>query len=425
MSSRVAPPPGGHARAFQRAPADHLTALATHGDMVRFEMGRAPYRLVSDPGAIAEVLERQAGAFRKRRGKQLLGDGLLTSEGAWHDAQRALIRPAFCGGALTSLVPTVVATIEAHVAAWSDERPLDLDRALPELTLAIMGACLFGDDWGASAEAVAADLDIMLRLSNRIAHPWAWLLNVLPLPENLAALAAKRRLDRLVYALIAARRRQPARPDLLGMLLSHGMGDCATRDEALTMLLAGHETSGTALVWALDLLAAHPEEWAVVAAEARAAAGPLGVATLPALVSTRLAFREAMRLYPPAWALWRNVATPCQVGDVTLAAGETVVISPYVVQRDARWFPEPLRFLPARWLAGSRPRYAYLPFGGGPRGCVGEPLAWLIGTLTLAAVARRWDLCAIAGQDRTLEPLITLRPRHGLQVGLRAWSPEP
>lgn len=200
------------------------------------------------------------------------------------------------------------------------------------------------------------------------------------------------------------------------------MSDQQLRDEVMTLFLAGHETTANALAWTWFLLAEHPEVDLRLAAELDRVLGgrPPTLDDLPALPYTRMVFSEAMRLYPPAWLLGRRAARDCSIGGYGIPRGAVVLVSQWVVHHDPRWYPDPFRFDPDRWAADvpARPKYAYFPFGGGPRRCVGEAFAWAEGLLVLATLAQGWRMRLVPGHPVVPDPLITLRPRHGIRVVL-------
>jgi cytochrome P450 len=239
---------------------------------------------------------------------------------------------------------------------------------------------------------------------------------------------ARARLDQTIYGLIAERRANPRDTgDLLSMLLlaqdeesRGGMTDEQVRDEALTLFLAGHETTANALTWAWYLLSQNAEAEAAFHAELdRVLGGRLpSIADLPQLPYTAGVISEALRLYPPAWGIGRRALEDYRVGDFVIPAGSVVLMSPYVVHRDPRWFPEPLVFSPERWLTddATRPKFAYFPFGGGTRVCIGERFAWMEGILVLAAIGQRWRLRLEPGHRVETHARITLRTKHGMRM---------
>jgi cytochrome P450 len=301
------------------------------------------------------------------------------------------------------------------------------------LALGIAGKTLFGTALSAAeAEEIGAALDAALRLFRRALVPFADVVDALPLPSNRRFYRTRGRLDGMIYRMIRQRRASAEDTgDLLSMLLlardaeadGGAMSDEQVRDEAVTLLLAGHETTANALAWTWYLLARHPEAERALHAEVDAVLGDRlpTVDDLPHLPLARAVLAESMRLFPPAWVISREALEDLEIDGVRVPAGAMVFLSEWVIHRVARFWDEPERFLPGRWLDGLAerlPRFTYFPFGGGPRMCIGEAFAWTEGTLVLATLARHWRLRLLPGQRIEPLPLITLRPRHG--IGVRA-----
>lgn len=298
------------------------------------------------------------------------------------------------------------------------------------LTMAIVGKTLFDADVAGEAEEIGASLTTVVSFFPRFTLPFAGLLQSLPLPSNRRFEKARARLDATIYRLIAERRASGEdRGDLLSMLMAArdeegdgtGMSDLHLRDELMTLFLAGHETTANALVWTFLLLSQNPEAERRLHAEidealAGRAAGP---EDLPRLGYVERVFAESMRLFPPAWGLGRRALQEVEIGGYLLPRGSHVATAPWVVHRDPRFWPDPLRFDPDRFLPEarvSRPKFAYFPFGGGARQCIGEPFAWMEGVLIVATLAQKWRLRLAPGQVVEPQALITLRPRHGMRM---------
>jgi cytochrome P450 len=428
--------------AARRDPLGFFTRLAAAwGDIVRVRIGLLPMHLVSDPELIREVLVIRHRDFHKglglQRARHLLGDGLLTSEDELHRRQRHLVQPAFhhqriegYAAAMTECASRTSARWRRLVADATVDVRIDAHAEMLRLTLAIVGRTLFARDIEERAGSIGRALEASLTLFQRLGTmPFAELLERLPLPGNLRFRAARRALDELVYEMIHERRASGEdRGDLLSMLLlaaddetGAGMSDVQLRDEVMTLFLAGHETTADALAWGWLLLSQDPaiesrlhEELAAVLGGRTATAGDV-----PRLPYTRAVVAESLRLYPPAWIIGRRAVAPTVVGGYAIAAGSIVLVSPWVVHHDPRWWPEPERFEPSRWLDGSeaaRPRFAFFPFGGGPRICIGEQFAWTEAVLVLATLARDWRLRPAPDLRVGLRPSITLRPRWGLPM---------
>jgi cytochrome P450 len=277
-------------------------------------------------------------------------------------------------------------------------------------------------------------MNLSLRMFNYSILPLGTLLEYAPLPWVRDLHGARRRMEALIYRLIAERRADGTdRGDLLSMLIAArdaegdgtGMTDKQLRDEVVTLLMAGHETTANALTWSWHLLSEHPEVEAELHAELdRVLGGRLPtVDDLPRLTYTRAVLAESMRLRPPAWTLERSAQEDFEAGGYTIKRGAIVLMSQYLVHRDPRWWTDPERFDPGRWTAepqAERPKFSYFPFGAGTRMCVGEHFAWMEGTLVLATLAQRWKLRYESAEAPVLEPLVTLRPRDGLPVRVRA-----
>jgi len=318
---------------------------------------------------------------------------------------------------------------------WRAGTTIDAHQEMMALTLAIVGKTLFDAD----VEHEAAEIGAALATTFESFHfgfflPFGELLERLPLPATLRFRKARARLDATIYRLIEERRRAGGdRGDLLSMLLlaqdTEGDGgrmtDLQLRDEAMTIFLAGHETTANAMTWTWYLLSQHPDVEARVHAEIDAALGSRlpGADDLPLLPYTRMVLAESMRLYPPAWIVGRRALGPFEANGYTIPARSIVLLSQYTMHRDARWFPDPERFDPERFTPerqADRPKFAYFPFGGGPRVCIGEQFAWMEGLILLATIAQRWRLRLVPDHPIALQPIITLRPKHGIRMIVEA-----
>ena len=432
-------PPGpsgtawGHLARYLRDPLGTLDRLAAeHGDVayLRFPGGH-DFFFVSDPALIRRVLVDDQRLFVKGRAlqaaKRLLGEGLLTSEGAEHLHRRRLIQPLFHRVRIEAYAADMVAAAEDRAGRWHDGAVVDLNREMTELALAIVGRTIFDADVESEAPEIREVLEAGMRVFHRFLMPGAWLLWRLPLPATRRFDAARRDIDAFLHRLIAERRAQPGRhTDLLALLLEVGadggeaMSSEEVRDEAVTLMLAGHETTAQALTWCWYLLASNPEAEAALHSELdRVLSGrPPGAADLDRLPYTRAAFAEALRLYPPVWALARLAIAPYELAGYAVPPGAAVVMSQWVVHRDGRHFADPTRFAPDRWLDGRPAPAAYFPFGGGSRICVGERFAAMEGALVLATIASRWRPRPMLAEPVTLDPRFTLRPRGGMPARL-------
>jgi len=421
---------------FRKDPAGFLEKMARrYGDVVYIPLGRQHIYCVSHPEAVRDVLVTHQNKFKKsrmlERARVLLGDGLLTSEGGHHRRQRRLVQPAFHRDRLAGYGAVMVDRAALVRDQWQSGQSFDVLQEMMRLTLAIVAQTLFSTEVDSEADEIGTALTEVFSLFEIILMPFSEILEKLPLPAVRRFKRARKRLDETIYRLIAERRASGVDAgDLLSMLLmarieedeegSGGMSDEHVRDEALTLFLAGHETTADALTWAWYLLSQNPEAEAAFHAELdRVLAGRLpSFDDLPQLRYTEAVFAEALRLYPPAWGIGRRALEDYQVGDFAIPARSVVLLSPYVVHRDPRWFPEPLAFRPERWLAedSARPKFAYFPFGGGARVCIGERFAWMEGTLLLAVIGQRWRLRLEAGHRVETHARITLRPKFGLRM---------
>jgi cytochrome P450 len=440
--SAVAIPPGssgapllGHMLPFRRDPAGFLlrTARQYPGELVRFRPGPRDVYLVKHPDLIKEVLVTRQHDFSKSRALQwaklFLGEGLLTSEGEFHTRQRRLAQPAFHRQRIAGYGADMVRHGMQARERWTAGQALDVDAEMMRLTLAVASSTLFGTDVAAEAAEVREDVGTITSLFPRFSLPFFGLIQKLPLPSNARFDRAVARLDALVYRLIADRKHGGGdRGDLLSLLLlaqdeesGGGMTDRQLRDEVMTLLLAGHETTSNALTWTWYLLSQNAEAEARWREELRAVlAGRVPtVEDLPALRYTEMVLAESMRLFPPAWGIGRRALRDVVLGGFTIPEGTIVALPPYVVHRDERFWPEPDRFRPERFTAearAARPRFAYFPFGAGARSCIGEPFAWMEGVLLLATIGQRWRLRLVPGHPVEAQALITLRPRYGMRM---------
>jgi cytochrome P450 len=429
--------PGEFALAVVRRPLEFLPALKRdYGDVAAFRIGPQPIVLLSHPDQIRDVLVTHGRRFHKGRGleraKILLGEGLLTSEDDFHLRQRRLAQPAFHRARIAGYGDTMAAYARRRAAAWTDGAELDVAAEMAAYTLAVVGKTLFDADIEAEAHEIGDALSTAIQTFNLTVVPWGELLLRLPLPITRRFRRARQRLDATIYDMIDRRRAGgDDRGDLLSMLLlAHdtegdgtGMSDVQIRDEAMTLLLAGHETTANALTWAWYLLSQSPAAEARLHAEVDAlGGGAIGAGDLARLPYTRAVLTETMRLYPPAWIVGRRALSPYEVSGHTLAPRTIVLMSQWIVHRDPRWWPDAESFQPERWLPGgsasdpARPKFAYFPFGAGTRVCIGEQFAWMEGVLALATFAQRWQLRLAAGHRVVPQPIVTLRAKHGMRM---------
>jgi cytochrome P450 len=423
--------------AFWRDPTGSLVRLAgRYGDVSRFRFGLYDEYLLVHPEHIQRVLVGEHRAFTKGRAlteaKRILGEGLLTSEDEFHQRQRRLMQPLFVPGRTGAYGEAMVDTGERAAARWRCGDELDVHAEMSRLTLSIVGRTLFDADIEAEATEIGRALTESIQMLNRFMLPFSGLLERLPTSTAKRLRRARARLDATIYALIAERRASGCDGgDLLSLLLqardegdrSTQMSDEQVRDEAMTIFLAGHETTAVALTWTWYLLAKSPRVEGQLHEElARELDGRSpSVADLPRLPYTERVVAESMRLYPPAWVIGRRARVDVDLDGYRIPAGAIVILSPFVTHRDPRWYPEPLCFDPDRFAPQARalrPRYAYFPFGGGPRVCIGEGFALMEARLLLATLAQRVRLLLAPNQDVALQPRVTLRPRGGLPMSV-------
>ncbi len=432
MPSRVARPPGPNglgvlgrlvvrglpATDLFRSVADDQPRLA------HLRLGREHLYVATHPDTVRELFVGHGRSTMKgralQRSKMLLGEGLLTSEGELWRRQRRLVQPAFHADLLHGYGRQMVACVHDRVDdRWTDGGTVELHQEMAGLTLSIVGQALFGADLRGDTAQVSDALTTMVTQFQRRILPGTELLDALPTPGNLRGLRAVQHLDDVVARTVEARRRRDGDGDVLGMLLASGMPDRQVRDEVMTLLLAGHETTANALTWSWFLLTRQPAARARLVAEADALGADPTADDVSRLPFTRAVLAEAMRLYPPAWSLGRRLVQDVVVDGWTMPAGSLVVASQWVLHRDPRFWPDAHRFVPERWLttdgtfdesAPGQPRGAWFPFGLGQRVCVGESFAWLEGVLVLASVSRRWQVDVDPAFEPRVQPAVTLRP---------------
>jgi cytochrome P450 len=417
------------ARGMTGFPAFFRKTAARYGPIASSRMPRARFYYVSDPAAIEEVLVSSGRSYVKGRGTQrlerLLGKGLLTANGALHLRQRRLVQPAFHRERIAGYADTMVRRAEAFADGVPAGETIEIDAAMGRLTLGIAAETLFGAEVDDQADTIGRALDEAMESFPISLTPIGELLDHLPwVPIVRRFLDARAQLDAIVYGLIEARRNDPeaaGRPDVLGMLLAagehpEGMDVRQIRDETMTIFLAGHETTANALTWTWWLLAQHPAIEARVRGEIGAVLGTrtATIDDVPALAFTRDVIAEAMRLYPPAWVVGRRAIEDAPLGPWTAPAGSIVIASQWITHRDPRFWRDPDAFRPERWTSGEldgQPKFAYFPFGGGTRVCIGEAFAWTELILVLATIAQRWTFTPTPGSAALgPQPSVTLRP---------------
>lgn len=392
--------------------------------------------LLLHPALVGELLAGSAADTRKGPGLQrtrgLLGNGLLTSEGADHARARRLVAPAFSPRRLAGYTDDFARITRTHTGGWSDGALVDMHQEMASLTLKMVGQTLLGTDVSAEIPGVRAGLESSLRQFGDVgfARPGLgfWRHAGAGDPAPIGRDAA---IHDLVEAIIDRRRRD--RPgegtDVISALLAaaaepDGLSAAEVHDQVITLLMAGHETTANALSWALYLLGRHPDVQARLRSEVDLLDGRAPTfADLPALTYTRAVISEAIRLYPPAWLIGRTTTKDLRLGGWSVPAGSIVAVSPWLLHRDPRWFDQPDRFTPERWLGRRRealPRNAYLPFGTGARACIGEQFARAEAATVLAVLAQSWTVHPIAGAPVAIRYQVTLRPAGPLPMTVKA-----
>ncbi|GAB3689056.1 cytochrome P450 [Angustibacter aerolatus] len=409
------------------------------GDLVAFPMPGRAALLVNDPAAVRRVLVERPRAWSKDTVQYgalsaVTGAGLLTADGDDWRRRRRIAQPAFHHGTLDVVAEQSVAAARRVSVGWHalpDGAVTDVDAACMQATLEVVGRTLFDDDLAADGErvvsSVAEALEVVVQRA-RTPRP-AWL----PLPSARRLARAVAVLDETCARLVAARRARGLDDhdtDLLGLLLRSadaegGLTPQQVRDELVTLVIAGHETVASSLAWTLQLLAEHPEAQQQLHAELDALDGPPTWVDLRRLPFTRQVVDEALRLFPPAWVVTRRATEPDELAGVAIPTGTLVVISPWLLHRRAADWPDPERFDPSRF-AGERagtPRPTYLPFGLGPRLCIGRDFAVVESVLALAALLRDWTVSPVVRGGQVVRPrvdaLVTLRPHGGLPLVVR------
>ncbi len=428
--------PGQALFVFRRDPIAYLRAAAQHGDVVRLPITRQPLFLINHPDLIKDIFVTSQKQFKKGRGleraKKLLGDGLLTSEDPYHLRQRRLIQPAFHRQRIAAYAEQMTTYAAKTSAGWGDGETRDMAEEMLHLALAIVGKTLFNAEVEGEAGEIGDALTEVFALFHTLMLPMADLLEKLPIPSVRRFARARARLDVTIYRLIEEHRRSGEdRGDLLSMLLmardeeddGTQMTDVQVRDEALTIFLAGHETTANALAWTWYLLSQHPDAESKFHAELDAvlAGRTPTLDDLSNLPFTRKLLAESLRMYSPAWVVGRRVLSDYKIGNHTLKRGDIVLMSQAVMHYDPRFWDHPDQFDPDRWTPeaeAARPKFAYFPFGGGPRVCIGEQFAWMEEMLLLAALGQQWKMRLAPGQIIATQPIITLRPKFGMKMVL-------
>lgn len=465
-------------RQFINNPITMLLKIAyTYGNISHFKFGRQHIYLVNDPQYIENILIKDYKLFIKSRGLQasrrLLGEGLVTSEGEYHDKQRRIIQPAFHPSRIKNYGHIMADYAERMSEKWRDGMIIDIHKEIMHITSAIIAKSVLGSDIGdIESDKVNRALLASMEYFNRVLMPFGELVEKIPiLPISKDFRSAKNTLDTIVYRMIEEHRKNKADKikekrseeennddhDLLYTLIEaqdpeagiNHMSDIQLRDEVMTIFLAGHETTANALTWTFYLLSQYPDVERRLCDELYSVLGTGNnnnkdknnndvinqskdddstnklrlptIEDISKLEYTEKVFRESMRLYPPAWTLGRQALTDYVIDKYVIPKGSIILMSQYVMHRNPQYFSNPEVFDPDRWtkdFKSSIPRFSYFPFGGGIRGCVGEPFAWIEGIIVIATIYRKWKMYHDPEHRVGLKPLITLRPKYGMRMKL-------
>jgi cytochrome P450 len=426
----------GNALPYIRDALGFLRSVAReHGDVVRLAIGPLKTTLISHPDLVEDVLVTQNRLFQKDRFAQVLrpvlGEGLLTSEGDFWRRQRRLAQPAFHRDRIAAYGGIMVEHASRLAGEWRDGESRDVHKDMMRLTLEIVAETLFGAQVGDHAEDVGESIEAVLKVVSDPIELFLPFLQRLPTPQRRRFDRSVAKLDSILYGVVERRRKNGGAEtsDLLSMLLhaqdedGTQMSDKQLRDECMTLFLAGHETTALNLSWTWLLLSQHPDVDAKLARELRDVLGdrPATFADVPKLPYAGHVIAESLRLYPPAWSLGREAREDVELGGYHVPRGAQVWFSPWAIHRDARWFDDPDTFRPERWegdQAKKLPRYAYFPFGGGPRFCIGQAFAQMEAVLLLATLARAFRVEVLPKPAVVPFASVTLRPKHGMRVRL-------
>jgi len=421
---------------MQQNPLDYFTAMAQeYGDVSGMRIGKFRSLFINHPDLIEGVLVNNSRKYLKgrilRANKYLFGEGLLTSEGDFWLRQRTLAQPAFHRARVNAYAATMAEYAEQLIATWRNGEERDIHEEMMQLALRIVSKTLFDADVTRDAKEIGETLDVLLQIAANFGRTILVPLWVTS-PRNIRAKLGIKRLEKVIYRIITERRASGRDTgDLLSILLqaqdedgTH-MNDRQLRDETITLFLAGHETTANTLAWTWWLLAQNPAVEKKFHEELDGVLGGRVPETddLPKLAFLNNILTESLRLYPTAWGMARLAAEEHEIAGYPVRRGYGVAFAQWVIHRDARWFDAPLQFRPERWengLAKQLPRFAYFPFGGGPRQCIGNTFALMEASVVLATIGQKFRFELVPNHKVTPLASITLRPKNGIQVTLKA-----
>ncbi len=412
---------------FRKDPIGFLEDLAREfGDMSHWRIGLDHVFFINHPNLIRDVLVTESHKFLTgfASSKDIVGEGVLTSNGDRHRSHRRMMQTAFNHERIAPFADTITKQTHHAASRWHDGSTLNLAKEMMQMTLVITGKILLGVDWESEAPAIRTALDGLMGSPSNMILSFGHLLQKIPVPSIRRMKAGRAKLNQIVNELIDQRlTSNEESDDLLSMLCGQAETGAMTlddvRDEVKTILIAGHETVSTVLIWTFHLLSRHPSVESQLHEELDRVVGTRlpALADLPALPYLEKVIREVMRLHPPVWMIWRRSTADHQINGFVAPSRSIIIMSQHVMHRDARYFSEPLQFDPERWtpeLKSGLPKCAYFPFGSGNRQCLGEGLAWMETLLTVATLGRQWKFQPASENPVIADPILTQRPKGGL-----------